>query len=112
MNSKSIRPRTSISTDNLPAVMEPPTVIIEDKMQLDPMKVIKAWHESAEVLKTVAQAAQEAQEDNAYTRETLEHSRKVMIRLGIRSEEHTSELQSRENLVCRLLLEKKKQTKE
>src|SRR5690606_42050518 len=26
----------------------------------------------------------------------------------IRSEEHTSELQSRENLVCRLLLEKKK----
>src|SRR5436309_10820185 len=28
---------------------------------------------------------------------------------GSRSEEHTSELQSRENLVCRLLLEKKKQ---
>src|SRR5690606_41068530 len=27
---------------------------------------------------------------------------------GHRSEEHTSELQSRENLVCRLLLEKKK----
>src|SRR5690606_41011508 len=29
----------------------------------------------------------------------------------IRSEEHTSELQSRENLVCRLLLEKKKRSK-
>src|SRR5690606_39463823 len=29
-----------------------------------------------------------------------------------RSEEHTSELQSRENLVCRLLLEKKKQQTE
>src|SRR5207302_7346464 len=28
--------------------------------------------------------------------------------IGRRSEEHTSELQSRENLVCRLLLEKKK----
>src|SRR5436309_4831201 len=28
-----------------------------------------------------------------------------------RSEEHTSELQSRENLVCRLLLEKKKKVK-
>src|SRR5690606_41293911 len=27
---------------------------------------------------------------------------------GVRSEEHTSELQSRENRVCRLLLEKKK----
>src|SRR5690606_39439029 len=28
---------------------------------------------------------------------------------ALRSEEHTSELQSRENLVCRLLLEKKKE---
>src|SRR5690606_42055088 len=33
--------------------------------------------------------------------------RETMAR-GERSEEHTSELQSRENLVCRLLLEKKK----
>src|SRR5690606_41041641 len=33
----------------------------------------------------------------------------VPLSLGVaRSEEHTSELQSRENLVCRLLLEKKK----
>src|SRR5690606_41901957 len=31
--------------------------------------------------------------------------------LELRSEEHTSELQSRENLVCRLLLEKKKKKK-
>src|SRR5690606_41246814 len=31
--------------------------------------------------------------------------------LDARSEEHTSELQSRENLVCRLLLEKKKEKK-
>src|SRR5438445_7790973 len=30
----------------------------------------------------------------------------------LRSEEHTSELQSRQYLVCRLLLEKKKQTAE
>src|SRR5947209_13670060 len=30
--------------------------------------------------------------------------------LGVRSEEHTSELQSRQYLVCRLLLEKKKMT--
>src|SRR5690606_41529776 len=29
---------------------------------------------------------------------------------GVRSDEHTSELQSRENLVCRLLLEKKNDT--
>src|SRR5262249_60490483 len=31
------------------------------------------------------------------------------VHLGLRSEEHTSELQSLTNLVCRLLLEKKKQ---
>src|SRR5690606_41397709 len=33
----------------------------------------------------------------------------TMRKARARSEEHTSELQSRENLVCRLLLEKKKQ---
>src|SRR5690349_22166625 len=33
-----------------------------------------------------------------------------LLRLLIRSEEHTSELQSRRDLVCRLLLEKKKKT--
>src|SRR3712207_7015897 len=33
------------------------------------------------------------------------------IKLGSRSEEHTSELQSRQYLVCRLLLEKKKADK-
>src|SRR2546427_1656633 len=31
---------------------------------------------------------------------------------GTRSEEHTSELQSQSNLVCRLLLEKKKKTRQ
>src|SRR3712207_8014728 len=31
-------------------------------------------------------------------------------RVDVRSEEHTSELQSRQYLVCRLLLEKKKKT--
>src|SRR5690606_41845896 len=38
------------------------------------------------------------------------YSRSISLSAGRpRSEEHTSELQSRENLVCRLLLEKKKQ---
>src|SRR3712207_7090392 len=32
----------------------------------------------------------------------------ILLGLGLRSEEHTSELQSRQYLVCRLLLEKKK----
>src|SRR2546430_13699593 len=38
-------------------------------------------------------------ENGVFTKETI---------LALRSEEHTSELQSQSNLVCRLLLEKKK----
>src|SRR5688572_32534032 len=44
-------------------------------------------------------------------RDGLEH-RVAGGRVDIRSEEHTSELQSQSNLVCRLLLEKKKKKKE
>src|SRR3712207_9110817 len=36
------------------------------------------------------------------------YSRDALVERGLRSEEHTSELQSRQYLVCRLLLEKKK----
>src|SRR2546430_11811786 len=35
-----------------------------------------------------------------------------LARLNVRSEEHTSELQSQSNLVCRLLLEKKKKKRQ
>src|SRR5256885_5491316 len=41
-------------------------------------------------------------------RELLEHGLLETLRIAARSEEHTSELQSPCNLVCRLLLEKKK----
>src|SRR5690606_41012008 len=41
----------------------------------------------------------------------LDAMRDGQVELYGRSEEHTSELQSRENLVCRLLLEKKKMIK-
>src|SRR3954462_12013319 len=39
------------------------------------------------------------------------NSSHTIISYALRSEEHTSELQSHDNLVCRLLLEKKKRTK-
>src|SRR5256886_11420329 len=42
----------------------------------------------------------------AALRQTVEGT--VFTTAGVRSEEHTSELQSQSNLVCRLLLEKKK----
>src|SRR5690606_40442244 len=53
----------------------------------------------------VAKAAQETQSTAMHLAEASEHQAQE---IAGRSEEHTSELQSRENLVCRLLLEKKK----
>src|SRR2546430_6302020 len=43
-----------------------------------------------------------------------EHHHRAMVALAVprRSEEHTSELQSQSNLVCRLLLEKKKKSQQ
>src|SRR5256886_11113316 len=38
------------------------------------------------------------------------HDEAGQLLVAVRSEEHTSELQSQSNLVCRLLLEKKKKT--
>src|SRR6266699_6623944 len=38
------------------------------------------------------------------------HNGLCLIKFAVRSEEHTSELQSRPHLVCRLLLEKKNKT--
>src|SRR3989440_5129161 len=42
----------------------------------------------------------------------FEHVKPTLYPQKIRSEEHTSELQSRSDLVCRLLLEKKKKKKQ
>src|SRR3712207_8328815 len=46
--------------------------------------------------------------DHRHSRHLDLHERGATYASGARSEEHTSELQSRQYLVCRLLLEKKK----
>src|SRR2546429_5320003 len=48
--------------------------------------------------------------DRAHDARDVRQQRRVAARRERRSEEHTSELQSRLHLVCRLLLEKKKKT--
>src|SRR5690349_24157540 len=65
------------------------------------------------LLRTYARLDKLAWDMNARTVDlTVTSARKqdvtLIARQGIRSEEHTSELQSRRDLVCRLLLEKKK----
>src|SRR2546421_9678497 len=57
-----------------------------------------------------ANAGKLTRSDTVPARERREPSAKANRELS-RSEEHTSELQSRSDLVCRLLLEKKKYTK-
>src|SRR5207302_11089689 len=47
-------------------------------------------------------------EKDTQVRHNFQAWRRTWVSFSMRSEEHTSELQSRENLVCRLLLEKKK----
>src|SRR5690606_41757168 len=59
-------------------------------------------------------SAADATDYNTLDRWTSEYRPDRLVSMGrlggeLRSEEHTSELQSRENLVCRLLLEKKKE---
>src|SRR5947209_20444862 len=54
---------------------------------------------------------QRGQHGEADLLDTLLHAQRQVAARYARSEEHTSELQSRQYLVCRLLLEKKKKKK-
>src|SRR2546427_9255621 len=72
---------------------------------------VAAWHEQMDAERAVvldrlvdsAVAAERARTDSLRALIRVENER-----IRARSEEHTSELQSQSNLVCRLLLEKKK----
>src|SRR5690242_21611711 len=55
----------------------------------------------------VAEEVHDQEQDRAHGGRLEEEVQRVQA-VGVRSEEHTSELQSHVNLVCRLLLEKKK----
>src|SRR3989449_3816301 len=66
------------------------------RAQLGSMVVVLPWHDPLRVAEEVSM---------------LDNISDGRLILGLRSEEHTSELQSRLHLVCRLLLEKKKKTK-
>src|SRR5690606_39545076 len=77
---------------------------------------IEALAEVASAFGDVTVIAPERDRSGASNSLTLDRPLSVRVAangflyLNGRSEEHTSELQSRENLVCRLLLEKKKKS--
>src|SRR2546430_4747081 len=70
------------------------------------LAVIAGEHDRHVVLATLAQAGDERADRRIHRFDLRDVSAHQL--LGGRSEEHTSELQSQSNLVCRLLLEKKK----
>src|SRR5690606_33345987 len=97
--------RWEFTVDGTPPALEVPTAT-------DPVGI----DEPAEVSGTVEEGAEltadgDPVEVDDEGRFTLSFDRPPAGPITLeRSEEHTSELQSRENLVCRLLLEKKKTT--
>src|SRR5690606_41745610 len=66
----------------------------------------RCWREAAGILAFFGQGSPAMPVQELTVRVKAEDMEEVGRKLR-RSEEHTSELQSRENLVCRLLLEKK-----
>src|SRR3712207_7505115 len=60
------------------------------------------------VTEVLLQGAERGQEDAQHTHDHGGQADQSAAGTSARSEEHTSELQSRQYLVCRLLLEKKK----
>lgn len=74
-----ISTRTTVSTDKLQASEIPPTKIVGDKMELDPILVVKAWSDSADVIRDVAKAIRENQEDNDHTRSVVMSNRRMLI---------------------------------
>src|SRR5204862_2537846 len=62
----------------------------------------------AEVFNDIVEMNESIASELARVCKTVGKEGQINQRLRVRSEEHTSELQSRRDLVCRLLLEKKK----
>src|SRR2546430_13320941 len=62
------------------------------------------------VLESLHHLPQGRRGEHGRRRRSLRTGRRASAGRATRSEEHTSELQSQSNLVCRLLLEKKKNT--
>src|SRR5690606_39966213 len=93
--------RPATTPEAMPRALGLPWVIHSANIQPSAAAAVAIWVTSmAMPAVSSAAAAEPALKPNQPT-----HSMAAPTR---RSEEHTSELQSRENLVCRLLLEKKK----
>src|SRR5690606_41331674 len=102
-----VLPPSLLFTPPPPPAIHPPS--LHDALPIYPLPLERplAWHQLSDHGHRAVLAADVGEgllvggELGVLARHHPQHQR------AIRSEEHTSELQSRENLVCRLLLEKK-----
>src|SRR5690242_21187104 len=82
----------------------PYTTLFRSRMESSASS-ISTWHPLRPIHSGCSPTVKTVLTDSRAPRATMR------IERGLRSEEHTSELQSHVNLVCRLLLEKKKKNK-
>src|SRR5438034_8417156 len=91
-----------------------PLVVLAYSGGLDTSAIVPWLHEryGARVLCFAADVGQGPGELHGLVEKAKRSGAVDCVVADLRSEEHTSELQSHSDLVCRLLLEKKKKTKE
>src|SRR3712207_7630961 len=80
------------------------TLSLHDALPILPRMVVRCSLGSVVVIRSVAMSISRKKS----ARRAVSLFSRMRAASGMRSEEHTSELQSRQYLVCRLLLEKKK----
>src|SRR5438067_8677467 len=82
------------------------------QMELSGVQIIDHWVDTDGTEYALAALEMDSFKNNLDKMKELNAAVRDTVRANARSEEHTSELQSRFDLVCRLLLEKKKQNGE
>src|SRR5262245_62992893 len=98
----------------LPPTLTPfPTRRSSDLISLATQKQVHGAENAATAVQSIAGVATQTEQGVLQSRRTVDELAQLAEELTAklsRSEEHTSELQSLRHLVCRLLLEKKKET--
>src|SRR5690606_42165182 len=84
----------------------PYTTLFRSRLESGAVVVKREWHPLEEIVGAALTRLDHSLEGRAITTDIPDDLPLVSVD-DVRSEEHTSELQSRENIVCRLLLEKK-----
>src|SRR3712207_8688668 len=84
------------------------TLSLHDALPISPMAAVASRERSGSGSSASARSASPRSWSTAFPDATSRRPARTATPSAWRSEEHTSELQSRQYLVCRLLLEKKK----